>query len=294
VKGEAFYGLDVSCFTLHVSLVLMAEKKVTVPQIREMKRQGSKIAMVTAYDYTFARLLDAAGVDVLLIGDSLGMVIQGRQNTLGVTLDHMIYHSHCVAKGAQRAHVVCDLPFMSYQASPEDAVRSCGLVLKKGRAEAVKMEGGEEIVPIIKAVTSLGIPVMGHVGLMPQRVQQMGGYKVQGRGKQAAKKVLRDAKAVAKAGAYSLVLEGIPLELAQRITREVEIPTIGIGSGPHCDGQVLVSYDLLGMFEELSPKFVKKYADLNQTVTDAVQEFIAEVKSGKFPNQKHSYSDPSN
>ncbi len=278
----------------HMGLPLpipMAEKKLTVPEIKAMKGREEKITMVTAYDYTFARLLDQAGVDILLVGDSLGMVIQGRKNTLGVTLDHMIYHTHCVAKGADRAHVALDLPFMSYQAAKEDAVRACGLALKKGKAESVKMEGGEEITGIVKAVTSLGIPVMGHVGLMPQRIQQMGGYKVQGRGKEEAKKVLKDAKAIAKAGAYALVLEGIPLELAKRITEEIDIPTIGIGSGPHCDGQVLVVYDLLGMYEELSPKFVKKYVDLNQVITEAVQNFIEEVRSGKFPNQKHSYSD---
>ncbi len=267
--------------------------KITVPEIREMKKRGQKIAMVTAYDYTFARLLDEAGVEILLVGDSLGMVVQGRPNTLGVTLDHMIYHSHCVAQGARRAQVVCDLPFMSYQAAKEDAVRACGLVLKKGHVEAVKMEGGEEIAEIVHAVTSLGIPVMGHVGLMPQHVQEMGGYKIQGKGKEGAKKVLKDAKAIAEAGAYALVLEGIPLELAQKITAAVKIPTIGIGSGPHCDGQVLVVYDLLGMFADITPKFVKQYAELADPITMAVKNFVDEVKTGKFPSAKHSYSDKS-
>ena len=270
----------------------MPEKKITVPEILASKTKGEKIVMVTAYDYTFARLFDAAGVDVLLVGDSLGMVVQGRKNTLGVTMDHMIYHSHCVAKGAARAHVVCDLPFLSYQASKEDAIRVSGAALKKGRAEAVKMEGGEEIAETIRAVVNLGIPVMGHVGLMPQRVQQMGGYKVQGRGKDAAKKVLRDAKAVAQAGAYSIVLEGIPLELARQVTKEVAIPTIGIGSGRHCDGQVLVCYDLLGMFEDIAPKFVKKFADLKTVVSAAVGDYIAQVRSGEFPDLQHSFSDP--
>jgi 3-methyl-2-oxobutanoate hydroxymethyltransferase len=189
--------------------------------------------------------------------------------------------------------VVCDLPFLSYQASREDAVWACGLALKKGHAEAVKLEGGEEMAETVRELTSLGIPVMGHVGLMPQRVQQMGGYKIQGRGKDAAKKVMKDAKAIAAAGAYALVLEGIPLELAEKITQSISIPTIGIGSGPHCDGQVLVLYDLLGMYPEFSPKFVKKYADLGDTIAAAIRNYIAEVKAGKFPSGKHSFSDRS-
>ena len=267
--------------------------KITVPKLQEMKKKGEKIAMVTAYDYSFARLLDAAGAEILLVGDSLGMVIQGRPNTLGVTLDHMIYHTQCVASGAREAHVVCDLPFLSYQASEEDAIRSCGLALKKGHAEAVKLEGGEEMVKTVRTLTSMGIPVMGHVGLMPQRVQQMGGYKIQGKGKEAAKKVLKDAKAVAAAGAYALVLEGIPAELAETITKSVSIPTIGIGSGPYCDGQVLVIYDLLGMYPDFSPKFVKKYAELGTTIGDAVKRYVEEVKSGKFPSERESFSDSS-
>jgi len=266
--------------------------KITVPDIRNAKSKGQRLAMVTAYDYTFARILDEAGVDILLVGDSLGMVVQGRANTLGVTMDHMVYHTHCVAKGAKRAHVVCDLPFMSYQVSKDDAVRACGLALKKGRAEAIKMEGGEEIAEIVRYVTSLGIPVMGHVGLMPQRVQAMGGYKIQGKGKDAAKKVLRDAKAIAQAGAYAIVLEGIPLELAEKITATLKIPTLGIGSGPHCDGQVLVIYDMLGMYQDISPKFVKKYANLSETITQAVREYCDEVRTGRFPNLKQSFSDP--
>ncbi|HKY62120.1 MAG TPA: 3-methyl-2-oxobutanoate hydroxymethyltransferase [bacterium] len=264
------------------------DMKITVPQIVAMKAKGDKIAMVTAYDYSFAKLIDGAGVEMILVGDSLGMVVQGRKNTLGVTLDHMVYHCHCVAKGAERAHVVGDLPFLSYQASREDAIRSAGDLLKKGHADSVKLEGGEELAETIRAVVDLGIPVMGHVGLMPQRIQQMGGYKIQGRGK-AAKKVLRDAKAVADAGAYALVLEGITLELAKEITAEVPIPTIGIGSGPHCDGQVLVCYDLLGVFQDFSPKFVKHYADLKQVVGSAVETYISEVKAGKFPGPEHSF-----
>lgn len=267
------------------------KEKITVPQMVALKEQGQKIVMVTAYDYTMAKIMDEAGVDCLLVGDSLGMVVQGRQNTLGVTLDHMIYHSHCVAKAAKRAHVVCDLPFMSYQSSKEAAIHASGIVLKKGHAEAVKMEGGEEIAELIGAVVNLGIPVMGHVGLMPQRVQQMGGYKVQGRGKENAKRVLKDAKAVVQAGAYALVLEGIPQELATKITKEVKVPTIGIGSGMHCDGQVLVGYDLLGMYSEISPKFVKKYLQGHELVSQAVQDFAQEVRDGRFPEDSHSFQD---
>jgi 3-methyl-2-oxobutanoate hydroxymethyltransferase len=258
--------------------------KLTVPQITAMKKSGKKIAMVTAYDYTFAKILDEAGVDILLVGDSLGMVIQGRKNTLGVTLDQMIYHTHCVAKGAKRAHVVCDLPFLTYQTSKSDAIKTAGLALKKGKAEAVKMEGGEEIAEIVKAVSSQGIPVMGHVGLMPQHVQQMGGYKIQGKTKKGAKKILHDAKAIAKAGAYALVLEGIPSDLAKKVTETVKIPTIGIGSGPDCDGQVLVLYDLLGMYSDISPKFVKRFANLNEVISHSIKNYIEEVNTGKFPS----------
>lgn len=266
-------------------------KKLNAPDIRSMKDSDAKITVVTAYDYSFARIFDAAGVDCLLVGDSLGMVIQGRSNTLGVTLDHMVYHSHCVARGAERAHVVCDLPFMSYQASVADAIRASGQALKEGRAEAVKLEGGEELAEHVHAVVQLGIPVMGHVGLMPQRVQQMGGYKVQGRGKESARQVLRDAKAIADAGAYALVLEGIPMSLAEKITKEIKIPTIGIGSGPHCDGQVLVCYDLLGMYTDLSPKFVKRFGNLHQSITEATRKYIDEVRNGAFPDESHSYQD---
>lgn len=265
--------------------------KITAPEMTAMKGRGEKIAMVTAYDYTFARLFDGAGVDCLLVGDSLGMVVQGRKNTLGVTMDHMIYHCHCVALGAQRAHVVLDLPFMSYQASVQDAVRVAGLALKKGKAEAVKLEGGEEMAETVYALSALGIPVMGHVGLMPQKVQGMGGYKIQGRGKEGSRKVLKDAKAIAEAGAYCLVLEGIPMELAERITREIPIPTVGIGSGPHCDGQVLVCYDLLGMVQDFSPKFVKQYAHLQRDITEAAKSFIQEVRSGRFPTVEQSFTE---
>jgi 3-methyl-2-oxobutanoate hydroxymethyltransferase len=264
-------------------------KKVTVPDLIRMKKEGRRISTLTAYDFTLAKILDQAGVDVILVGDSLGMVIQGRKNTLGVTLDDMIYHSRCVSKALSRAHLVCDMPFLSYQASVEEAVRNCGKVLKNGRAEAVKLEGGEEIAPTVKRLTELGIPVMGHIGLKPMYVHAMGGYKIQGADASSGKKILKDAKALEKAGAYSLVLEGIPAALAARITRSLKIPTIGIGSGPHCDGQVLVVYDLLGMYQEIQPKFVRKYARLFETITDSVKKYIEDVQSGGFPGEKESF-----
>jgi len=245
--------------------------------------------MLTAYDYTMARILDEAGADVVLVGDSLGMVVQGRKNTLGVNLDHMIYHSHCVSKALARAHLICDMPFMSYQSSIEEAVKNCGKVLKQGHAEAVKVEGGEEIAATVKRLTELGIPVMGHVGLKPMHVHLMGGYKVQGRDLKSEKQILKDAKALEKAGAYSIVLEGIPADLAQKISRTLKIPTIGIGSGPHCDGQVLVIYDLLGMYQEIQPKFVRRYANLFETIRDSVKRYIGDVQSGNFPSEKESF-----
>jgi 3-methyl-2-oxobutanoate hydroxymethyltransferase len=264
-------------------------KKITIPDLVAAKKEERKITMLTAYDYTMAKLIDQAGIDIVLVGDSLGMVIQGRKNTLGVNLDHMIYHSHCVAKGLSQAHLVCDMPFMSYQSSIEEAVKNCGKIIKQGRAEAVKLEGGEEIAPTVKRLTNLGIPVMGHVGLMPMHVHRMGGYKVQGRDTKSEKQILKDAKAIEKAGAYSLVLEGIPATLAQKITRSLKIPTIGIGSGPHCDGQVLVIYDLLGMYQEIRPKFVRQYLNLFETITEAVKHYIRDVQEGDFPSEKESF-----
>lgn len=266
---------------------------MTVPRIVSSKRASQKLTMVTAYDYTFARIFDAAGVDVVLVGDSLGMVVQGKKTTLEVSFDEMLYHSRCVARGVERAHLVCDLPFLSYPLSREAALRASGRALQEGKAEAVKMEGGEEIADLVCAVTTIGIPVMGHVGLMPQRVWQTGGYRVQGLGKTAQAKVLRDAKAIAEAGAYALVIEAVPLDLARRITREIKIPTFGIGSGPHCDGQILVGYDLLGLYDEVSPKFVKRYAKLKHEAIQATETFVREVRNGAFPAAEHSFGQSS-
>ncbi len=275
--------------------------RVTVPVLRQMKsdhrtgRTGERIAMVTAYDATFARMLDEAGVDVLLVGDSLGMVVQGLDSTLPVTLDEMVYHCRAVARGVRagkdggRALVVGDLPFMTYQVSPEEALRSAGRFLSEGGAHAVKLEGGVSIAPTIARLVEVGIPVMGHIGLTPQSVHAMGGFKVQGKTESDAARVMADARAVADAGAFAIVLEGIPMDLARRITLELEIPTIGIGAGVHCDGQVLVSYDLLGLTPNLRPKFVKRFAELYEDGKRATQAFVDEVKRSAFPTDEHSF-----
>lgn len=266
-----------------------AAPRVTVPELRRMKDRGERIAVVTAYDATFARMLDEGGADVLLVGDSLGMVVQGLDTTLPVTLDEMIYHCRAVARGARRALIVGDMPFMSYQVSAEDALRSAGRFLAEGGAHAVKLEGGEAMAPTIARLVAIGIPVMAHVGLTPQSVHAMGGFKVQGRGEDDADRVLRDARAVAAAGAFSVVLEGIPSELAARVTAAIDVPTIGIGAGPSCDGQVLVSYDLLGLTADLKPKFVKRYAELFTEGREATERYVAEVRSGAFPAAEHSF-----
>jgi len=262
---------------------------MTVPELRAKKTRGEKITVVTAYDATFARMLDEAGVDVLLVGDSLGMVIQGLDSTLPVTVDEVIYHTRAVARGARRAHVVGDMPFMSYQVSPEEALRNAGRFLSEGGAHAVKLEGGRAVAPAIRRIVEAGIPVMAHVGLTPQSVHAMGGFKVQGKSEADAERVLEDARAVADAGAYAIVLEGIPTDLAARITREVPVPTIGIGAGPDCDGQVLVSYDLLGLTTDLRPKFVKRYEELYARGVDAARRYCEEVRSGAFPDAAHSF-----
>jgi len=266
-------------------------RRVTVPGLRSMKARGERIVMATAYDATFARMMDDAGVDVLLVGDSLGMVVQGRDSTLPVTVDEMLYHCRAVARGAaDRVHLVGDLPFMSYQVSPEDALRNAGRFLAEGAVHAVKLEGGRSMAPTIARLVEVGIPVMAHVGLTPQSVHAMGGFRVQGKGASEADRVLDDARAVADAGAYSVVLEGIPAPLAQRITGALPIPTIGIGAGAGCDGQVLVCYDLLGLTPDLRPKFVKRYAELFADGRAAAGRYVDEVRRGVFPGPEHSFS----
>jgi len=265
------------------------ERPVTVPRLRKMKREGRRITMVTAYDATFARMFDDAGVDVLLVGDSLGMVVQGLDSTLPVTVDEVIYHCRAVARGTQRAHIVGDMPFLSWQLSSEQALQNAGRFLSEGGAQAVKLEGGVDAAPTIERIVHSGIPVMAHVGLTPQSVHAMGGFRVQGKTEETAARVLADAKAVAEAGAYSLVLEGIPSDLAQQISEAVEIPTIGIGAGPHCDGQVLVCYDLLGLTPDLKPKFVKRYAEFFEDGLAAARRYCAEVRDGVFPSEEYSF-----
>lgn len=264
-------------------------RKVTVPELRARKEAGPPIAMVTAYDYTMALLLDEGGVDVVLVGDSLGMVVQGLPNTLPVTLDDIIYHGRAVSRALRRAHLVGDMPFMSYQSSAKEAVKNAGRLMKEGGYEAVKLEGGAEIAPHIRKIVAAGIPVMGHVGLTPQHVHAMGGFKVQGKREDDADRIIRDARALEDAGCYSIVIEGVPADVAARITEAVAIPTIGIGAGPQCDGQVLVCYDFLGMFRGMRPKFVKRYAELGDQVVDATRAYVDEVRRGAFPAAEHSF-----
>ncbi|MBN9683384.1 MULTISPECIES: 3-methyl-2-oxobutanoate hydroxymethyltransferase [unclassified Corallococcus] len=263
--------------------------KVTIHTLKRLKQSGQKICMVTAYDATFARILDESGADVLLVGDSLGMVVQGQESTLPVTMEQMVYHSAAVARGAKRAHVVGDLPFMSYQVSPQEAVRNAGRLVSEGNVGSVKLEGGAEFAETVRAIVRASIPVMGHLGLTPQSVHKMGGYVVQGRDEDAARRMLEDALALEAAGAYALVLEGVPLELARTITQSLKIPTIGIGAGKHCDGQVLVCYDLLGMNPDFKPKFVKRFANLHGNITEAANTYFSEVRAGTFPDEEHSF-----
>ena len=274
----------------------MNPQKVTVPDILKRKRDAKKIAMLTAYDYPFARILDEAGIDVLLVGDTLGMVVQGLDTTLPVTVDEIIYHLRMVARARTRALVVGDLPFLSYQVSTEEALRNAGRMMKEGGAEAVKLEGGVHVAETIAAMTAVDIPVMGHVGLTPQSVHRMGGHKVQGKkhGRMAGgrERLLEDALAVEEAGAFAVVLEGIPLDLAAEITARLAIPTIGIGAGVHCDGQVLVMHDLLGLFDKFAPKFSKRYVNLKDVVAGAVRQYVAEVQGGEFPTDAHSFHSP--
>src|SRR5262245_19231132 len=268
----------------------MKTQRVTIHTLRQMKERGEKITVLTAYDATFARLLDEGGADVLLVGDSLGMVVQGHDTTLPVTLAEMTYHCRAVARGAKRAHVVGDLPFMTYQGSIEQGMISAGTLMKEGGAEAVKLEGGAAHAELVRRLVSAGIPVMGHIGLTPQSYHQLGGFKVQGREEAAADRLVDDARALEDAGAYSVVLEGIPLEVAARITASLPIPTIGIGAGPHCDGQVLVIYDMLGMNEDFKPRFVRRYENFAVRIRTAVDEYIDEVKTGRFPSEEESFS----
>ena len=261
---------------------------MTIPEFQRYKHDKKKLIVVTAYDALFTRIVEQAGIEAILVGDSLGVVVQGKTNTLSVTMDDMLYHTKLVAGAAQRALVIGDMPFMSYQAGSEDALRNAGRFLQAG-AQAIKLEGGAVVADQVAAMTSIGIPVMGHIGMTPQSVHRYGGYKVQGKESDHALVLLSDAKALEAAGAFAIVLEAIPAELAKTITEQVAIPTIGIGAGPHCDGQVLVLYDLLGLFDEFVPKFVKPYAHLKADALQALRRYKEEVEQGKFPSDTESY-----
>ena len=265
-------------------------RKVTVPRLQAMKRDGQRIVVVTAYDATFARMMDDGGCDIILVGDSLGMVIQGQSDTLSVTVDEMLYHCRAVARGAQRCHLVGDMPFMSYKVNPEQALRNAARFLAEGGMHAVKLEGGIEMAPTVERLVQVGIPVMAHVGLTPQSVHAMGGFRVQGRAPRDAQRIIDAAKSLEQAGAYSIVLEGIPHEVGREVTSALAIPTIGIGAGVDCDGQVLVCYDLLGLTPDLRPKFVKRYDSWFERGTQAVADYSREVREGVFPGEEHTFS----
>jgi len=261
---------------------------MTVPEFQKRKRERKKIVVVTAYDALFTRIVEEAGMEAILVGDSLGVVVQGKKDTLSVTMEEMLYHTRLVAGAAQRALVIADMPFLSYQVSVDEAVRNAGRFLQVGAA-AVKLEGGAAVVDRVQAMTRFGLPVMGHLGMTPQSVHRYGGYKVQGKEREKAEALLADAKALEAAGAFAIVLEAIPASLAKTITEVLTIPTIGIGAGPHCDGQVLVLYDLLGLFDDFVPKFVKPYAHLKADALQALRRYKEEVELGKFPTDSESY-----
>ncbi len=261
----------------------------TVPDLLRRKAESQKIVMVTAYDHAMARLVDRAGVDMVLVGDSVGMVFQGHPDTLSVSVEDMIYHGRCVSRGLQQAHLTVDMPFMSYQISPAQALENAGRLVREGRAQSVKLEGGQRSAKAIATIVEAGIPVVGHVGLTPQSVHAIGGFKVQGRGQEAADRLLEDALAVQEAGAFAVVLEMVPEDVAVRVSEALDVPTIGIGAGAGCDGQVLVCNDLLGMDLSFQPRFVKRYAQLETTILEAMRGYAAEVRSGEFPAPEHSF-----
>jgi len=268
----------------------MAKQKVTIPQLKEMKEQGKKIRMVTAYDYPTGVLVDKTDIELILVGDSLGMVVLGYDGTVPVTMEEMIHHTKATVRGAKNTLIVGDLPFMSYNVSVEEAIRNAGRLMKEGGADCVKLEGGLSVVETVRAIVRAGIPVMAHIGLTPQTASQLGGFKVQGKDVAAAERMITEAKALEEAGAFAIVLEAIPAQLAALITKKISIPTIGIGAGPHCDGQVLVIHDMIGLFDRFVPKFVKQYAKISQTIVEALNTYAEEVSSGKFPGPEHSFT----
>ncbi|MEL0010252.1 MAG: 3-methyl-2-oxobutanoate hydroxymethyltransferase [Bacteroidota bacterium] len=263
--------------------------KITTQTVVEMKQKGEKISMLTAYDFTMARILDTAGIDVLLVGDSASNVMAGNETTVPITLDHMIYHTQCVVRGVDRALVIADMPFMSYQVTPKEALTNAGRLMKEAGAHAVKLEGGAAITETVKKIVDAGIPVMGHLGLTPQSIYQFGTYQVRAKEEAEAEKLLEDAHKLQEAGAFALVLEKIPSGLAAKVTHSLSIPTIGIGAGNACDGQVLVVHDMLGMNKNFSPRFLRRYADLESIMSEAVKQYVSDVKSLDFPNEKEQY-----
>lgn len=264
--------------------------KVTTQTVVDMKKNGEKISMLTAYDYTMARIIDAAGMDVILVGDSASNVMAGYETTVPMTMDHMIYHTSCVVRGVDRALVIADLPFMSYQVTAKEALISAGRMMKEAGAHGIKMEGGRHIVDTVRKIVNAGIPVMGHLGLTPQSIYNFGTYKVRATEESEADELIEDAKLLEEAGCFSLVLEKIPADLAAQVTRELSIPTIGIGAGKKCDGQVLVSHDMLGLNKDFKPRFLRRYADLHNEVTEAIQHYIKDVKEEKFPDEEEQYN----
>lgn len=264
--------------------------KFTTTSFLKSKAEGHKISMLTAYDYSIAKLIDEAGVDSILVGDSLGMVVLGYENTLQVTVNDIIHHCKAVTKGVKRALVIADMPFLSYHVSIEDTVRNAGRIIQEGKAHCVKLEGGIEIIDKVEAIVRAQIPVIGHLGLTPQSVNVMGGFKVQGKSEEQAKKIIEDAKSLEKAGAFAIVLECVPEKLAKIITESINIPTIGIGAGKYCDGQVLVTQDILGMFNSFIPKFVKQYSEVGNSIKEGVKAYIDEIQSGTFPEKKHTFN----
>jgi 3-methyl-2-oxobutanoate hydroxymethyltransferase len=265
------------------------DNRISITDLKAKKKRGERIVMMTCYDYPSARLLEAAGVDILFIGDTVGMVVLGYDTTIPVTMDEMLHHTKAVVRGSSTAHVLADMPFMSYQTSPQDALSNAGRLLKEGGAQSVKLEGGVTVAETVRFIVDAGIPVMGHIGLTPQSINQLGGYKVQGKTPAAAVRLVNDAVALEQAGAYAVVLECVPAQLAKSISDRLTIPTIGIGAGAHCDGQVQVFHDLLGLFEDFVPKHAKRYADLGAQVTDAVRNYAEEVRDGRFPTEKESF-----
>lgn len=270
-------------------VLILKKKKLTIPQLKEIKEQGKKIKMVTAYDYPFASLVDQSSIELILVGDSLGMVVLGYDSTTGVTMEEMLHHTRPVVKGAPNTLIITDMPFGSYNVSVSEAIKNANRIMKEGGADGVKLEGGSVVAGTVRAIVDAGIPVMGHIGLTPQTVSQLGGFKVQGKDEEAAQKLIEDAKLLEEAGAFAIVVECIPTPVAKLITEKLSIPVIGIGAGVDCDGQVLVIQDLLGMFERFVPKFVKQYAKLNNPIMEALEQYATEVDHSVFPGVEHSF-----